>query len=309
MQKCKLFPIASVSVIIPTYNRISLLEEALASVISQEFDGVIEIIVIDDNSIDGTSKIISQKYPFIHLIVLKQNVGSYVARNLGLLEAKGKYIAFLDSDDLWEPDYLKTQITALDGNERHFAVSAIVIWDTIRDLKRVKLQRPNLAKYASPIHHLLITTFISTPSSVVIPRSTFCEVGLFDEEFRVGGDIDLYLRCLVLGHSIVFTDVPLVIKREHSQIQLTCPENLKTREKSRIRRVEKLKNLSSYEDLNVFLRRTRADIYVYFGSEYLKNNYFLCWLTSIVLVFYYSSPRHGLSAMKGHIRSFLKRSQ
>ncbi|MGB3188751.1 MAG: glycosyltransferase family 2 protein, partial [Limnoraphis sp.] len=64
-----------VSVIIPTYNRIYMLEEALKSVLTQEFDGTVEIIVVDDNSSDKTSEIIDHKYPQINLISLKQNGG------------------------------------------------------------------------------------------------------------------------------------------------------------------------------------------------------------------------------------------
>ena len=92
-----------------------MLEEALASVFKQEFDGTVEVIVVDNNSQDSTPEVVGQKYPDVHLISLKKNVGAYVSRNRALLEAKGKYIAFLDSDDIWKTNYLKTQIAALQG--------------------------------------------------------------------------------------------------------------------------------------------------------------------------------------------------
>src|SRR5687768_2408040 len=98
-----------VSIIIPTYNRLSMLEEALGSVLSQEFDGSVEIIVVDDHSQDGTSDKIRQEYGAVHVIQLEENIGNYAARNLGLTRARGKYVAFLDDDDLWEPTYLRTQ--------------------------------------------------------------------------------------------------------------------------------------------------------------------------------------------------------
>lgn len=295
-----------VSVIIPTYNRLSMLKEALVSVIHQQFDGVVEIIVIDDNSQDGTSETISQMYSFVHLLSLKHNLGSYVARNRGILKARGKYIAFLDSDDLWKTNYLKTQISALEGKEKHFAVSDVVIWDTVKELEYLKFQKPNLVKFTSPIHHLLVSTFITTLSSVIIPRKVFWEVGLFDEEFRVGGDTDLYLRSLSSGYEIIFTEMLVVIKREHGGDQLTDPNNLKIRENSRFRRIKKFYSLYK-EDFNIPLRRIYAETYAYFGSRYLKNRSVLYWFVSIILVFFNSSFMYGFSIITNHTKSLLNK--
>lgn len=287
-----------VSVIIPTYNRISMLEEALASVVSQEFDSTIEIIVVDDNSQDGTSQIISQKYPYVRLIRLEQNQGSYVARNRGLLVAKGKYIAFLDSDDFWQTNYLKSQITALAGKERCFCVSAVVMWDIVKDQKKTKFPKPNLVKFISPIHQLLVgKNFIATPSSVVFPRQVFDEVGLFEETFRVGGDCELYTRCLIAGYQPIFTELPVATWRRHDKDHLTDPRNLKIRKKGRLARLDKLSPLLEKRDDIPPIRRLRAETYRYFASLYFQNRYFLCWLISSIESAYNASPGYALFNM------------
>ena len=295
-------PSPDVSVIIPTYNRASMLEEALLSVVSQDFDGVVEIIVIDDNSQDGTSELVSQKYPYVRLISLKQNEGAYVARNRALLVAKGKYIAFLDSDDLWETNYLKSQITAFAGKERCFCVSAIVDWNTVKDQKKIKLQKPNLVKFTSPIHNLLVRgSFIITLSSVVFPRQVFDEVGLFDETCRVGGDNELYTRCLIADYQPIFTKLPVVIYRKHDKGQLTDAKNLELRKRSRLERVNKLYPLLEKRLDIASIQRIHAEIHAEFASQYFKTKYLLHWLISSIESAYNASPSYAMSNMKRDI--------
>ncbi len=297
-----------VSVIIPTHNRISMLEEALASVYAQEFDGVIEIIVVDDNSQDGTSEVISQKYPDVHLVSLKQNVGAYAARNRALVEAKGKYIAFLDSDDLWETNYLRTQVNTLVGKERHFSVSGLVYWELVKNQKKIWLQRPNLKKYTSLVHHLLVDSFISTPSSVVIPRQAFTEVGLFDETIRVGEDAALYERCIVSGYAPIFTELPVAIKRIHGKDHLTSANNHKIRKKNRIERVNKLYPLLQSKFDLVPLRCIRAEIHAGFASKYLDEDHFFYWLESSLASAQNASFKYALFNMKRNIKKLLRKS-
>jgi glycosyltransferase involved in cell wall biosynthesis len=282
-----------------------MLEEAVASVFSQDFDGVIEIIVVDDNSQDGTPEIVRQKYPSVHLISLKQNVGAYVTRNRALLEAKGKYIAFLDSDDLWETNYLKTQIAALEGKERCFCVSNLVVWDTAKDQKWISVQKPDLKKYTSPIHHLLVGSFIYSPSSVVIPRQAFDEVGLFDETIRVGGDSDLYARCIVSAYNPIFTELPVAIRRKHGKGHLTDAKNLEIRKKGRFLRIDKLYPLIEGRFDIAPIRRIYAEIHADFARQYFKNNYFLHWLTSSIASAQNASPRYALFNMISDIKERL----
>ncbi|MBE9190692.1 glycosyltransferase family 2 protein [Gloeocapsopsis crepidinum LEGE 06123] len=296
-----------VSVIIPTHNRISMLEDALASVFLQDFDGTVEIIVIDDNSQDRTSEIISKKYPKVRLISLQQNVGAYAARNKALLEAKGKYIAFLDSDDLWEKNYLKTQVTALEGKTRCFCISDLVVWNTTKNQKQIFVQKPNLEKYTSLIHHFLVASFIYTPSSVVIPRKAFDEVGLFDETIRIGEDAALYERCIISGYQPIFTEIPLAIKRKHSSEQLTNAKNLENRKKHRFDRVNKLYPLIEKQFSIVPLQRIHAEIHADFASQYISKNYILHWLASSIASAHSASLKYTFFNMIDDMKELLHR--
>jgi glycosyltransferase involved in cell wall biosynthesis len=298
-----------VSVIIPTYNRISMLEEALASVFSQEFDGVFEVIVVDDHSQDGTPEIVATKYPDVHLIRLEQNFGHGTARNRGIEVARGKYIAFLDSDDLWKPNYLKIQIEALKGRNRSFAVSGIESWDVLADRRHIVHQKPKLDNM-SPIHQLLLVgkIFILTPSSVVFPLTIFDEIGLFEERFRVGVDIDMYLRCLGAGFNIIYTEFPIVTKREGSLDQLTSTKNLKAREKSVFSRIDKFYNLYGDKNNEIVpsIKHIYVENYLFYARKYFWNNYFLSGLKSCLAAAHHGSPLIALFyAAKGIMISII----
>src|SRR5437868_2002167 len=100
-----------VSVVIPTYNSASFLSQSIESVLQQTYDNF-EVIVIDDGSTDNTEAVLSDYKDAIHYIK-KNNGGPSGARNLGIAEAKGEFIAFQDSDDLWLPEKLQLQMEYL----------------------------------------------------------------------------------------------------------------------------------------------------------------------------------------------------
>ena len=100
--------IPRVSVIIPTYNREEYVVKAIDSVLGQKFDDY-EFIVVDDGSTDNTKEIVN-KYGDMIRYIYQHNSGVSAARNTGIKLAKGEWVAFLDSDDEWRPDYLLTQI-------------------------------------------------------------------------------------------------------------------------------------------------------------------------------------------------------
>ncbi len=299
-----------VSVIIPTYNRIVMLEEALESIFSQAFDGEIEIIVVDDYSQDGTSNFICEKYPEIRLIELTQNVGWPAARNRGILEARGKYIAGLDSDDLWEPSYLQTQIAALEGQNKSFAVSASTLWYTEENQKFNYLQKPDLARFTSAIHQLLVTSsFIKSPSSVVFPRTIFQDVGLYDETFKVGADREFYARCLIGGYQPLFTEQSLVLLRKHNQGQLTDfnHSKIELRKQSRISFLEKLTPLIEERQLTIPpTNRLYAEIYSTAAREFFREKYYLYWIKTWIDVSKYTSVRYALFNIMRDLLRFIK---
>ena len=113
-----------VSIITPSYNSSRFIEECVGSVISQTYDNW-ELLIVDDYSIDNSLQIL-KKYndKRIQLIELDKNVGAAKARNVAIRKAKGKYIAFLDSDDLWEPQKLEKQISFMESEDIAFSFSA-----------------------------------------------------------------------------------------------------------------------------------------------------------------------------------------
>ena len=102
-----------VSVVIPTYNRAATVPRAIESVLAQTVSDL-EIIVVDDGSTDDTARVLEEKFGDRIRYHSQPNLGASIARNRGIEEAQGEWIAFLDSDDLWEKDKLEWQFKALE---------------------------------------------------------------------------------------------------------------------------------------------------------------------------------------------------
>ena len=179
----------SISVIIPVYNRCILIERAIKSVLGQTLVPD-EIIVIDDGSTDGTDKIIKNNYPDI--ILLKQkNRGVSCARNNGIFNAKGTWITLLDSDDEWLPEKLEKQSQAIQVNSNNKICHTDEVW--IRNGVRVNPMKKH-RKYGGNIYKYCLPLCVVSPSSIMIHKDIFKDVGLFDENFPVCEDYDLWLR-------------------------------------------------------------------------------------------------------------------
>ncbi|MGH7197317.1 MAG: glycosyltransferase family 2 protein [Candidatus Omnitrophota bacterium] len=224
--------------VIPTFERLPMLLEALESVHAQSFDGSAEILVVNDSPREKLASQILREFPRVNVVAEGTRAGATGARNRALSVARGNSIAFLDDDDLWEPDYLKIQMAALKGRDRAFAVSGLVICNVKDGTRKLATQRPNLKRYRSVAHHLIVTNFIRCPSTVVVPRQVIEEAGLFHEERPYGEDYDFYLRCLIAGFDPVFTKAPAVIRRQHGN-QMTNPSNLEKRNAARMDRVRR----------------------------------------------------------------------
>ena len=184
------------SVVIPTYNRKNKLKKAIESVKQQTcFD--YEIFVVDDASKDGTSEWVSEAHPDIKLISLTENKGAAGARNEAIKQAKGDYVAFLDSDDQWFPDYLEKHLEVLDGDS-NIVLSAS---DFVGDKEEIIFSKV-WSIYSSPIHHMIMAPLISTMSVAVARKAAFEKAGLLNESLSICHDRDLYLRLLQFGHFV-----------------------------------------------------------------------------------------------------------
>lgn len=205
-----------VSVIIPTYNRLPMLIEAIHSVLKQDFEDF-ELIVVDDGSTDGTPEEIRKFGGRVKLLQHPENRGVSAARNKGILHAKGKYIAFLDSDDQWVKGKLKIQVTFLDENPQYPLCYTDEIW--IRRGKRVNPMAKH-AKYSGWIFEKCLPLCIISPSSAMMRKTLLSRVGLFDEALPVCEDYDLWLR-ISARFPIFFIDKKLIIKRGGHADQLS----------------------------------------------------------------------------------------
>jgi len=205
-----------VSVIIPTYNRLPMLREAVNSVLKQDFEDF-ELIVVDDGSKDGTAEEIKRYGGRVRLLQHPENRGVSAARNKGILHARGKYVAFLDSDDLWVKGKLKIQATFLDENPHYPLCYTDEIW--IRRGRRVNPMVKH-AKFSGWIFEKCLPLCIISPSSVMIRKTLFSKVGLFDEALPVCEDYDFWLR-VSARFPIFFINRKLIVKRGGHSDQLS----------------------------------------------------------------------------------------
>jgi glycosyltransferase involved in cell wall biosynthesis len=204
-----------VSVIIPTFNRGYCLAESIRSVLDQSFTDF-ELIVVDDGSTDNTLEIM-RSFKGIHPVWLQENRGVSFARNRGLEQAKGEWIAFLDSDDLWEPEKLETQMHWVKRHPEFHAVYTDEIW--IRNGVRVNPMNKH-RKYSGDIFHFCLPLCIVSPSSVILRAELLREIGGFDESMPVCEDYDLWLR-IAKQYPFQFIEEKLIVKRGGHEDQLS----------------------------------------------------------------------------------------
>ncbi|MFA6320559.1 MAG: glycosyltransferase [Candidatus Omnitrophota bacterium] len=200
-----------ISVIIPAYNSAKYLAEALDSVSAQTYP-VFETIVVDDGSTDNTADII-KKYPVV--CVSQKNKGPAAARNAGLKIAKGDYIAFLDSDDMWSSDKTEKQMRLFNDpscvmvySDMSHSKDGVLIYKSY-----LKEKRYGYVGSGRVYEDLLKENFIFTPT-VIVKKDVFRKVGYFDENYKVCEDYKMWLG-IARANSIGFLDEPLVMRRRH----------------------------------------------------------------------------------------------
>jgi glycosyltransferase involved in cell wall biosynthesis len=205
----------NISVVIPTYNRVELLKRSIDSVINQTIKPF-EIIIVDDGSNDGTEAMVKKKYDSLKLIKQK-NKGASAARNSGIKASSGEWICFLDSDDEWKNDKLEKQITAVANNSDYKFFHSNEIW--IKNGKRIN-QKKKHKKYGGDIFKKCLDMCRISPSSVLIDKSIFEEIGFFNENLVVCEDYELWLR-ICDKYEVFFIDEPLIFKYGGHQGQLS----------------------------------------------------------------------------------------
>lgn len=205
----------SISVIIPTYNRAHLLSRCLDSVLAQSHTAD-EIIVIDDGSTDNTEKLINTNYPDIQYIKQTQQ-GVSAARNTGIKQSSSEWIALLDSDDEWHSEKLAKQLEALNLHSEYLLCHTDEIW--IRNGKRINSMDKH-KKHGGNIFSMCLPLCAISPSSVMINKILFQELGYFDESLPACEDYDLWLR-ICSRYPVLFLEQRLVTKYGGHEDQLS----------------------------------------------------------------------------------------
>lgn len=182
-----------VSVIIPTYNRAGFVVEAIQSVLAQTISDF-ELIIVDDGSTDSTREVLSDFISKRTIRYIRQNnQGEAAARNTGIDEARGRYIAFLDSDDLFCPEHLGQHIEYLEQHpEAGLVQSSFSKFDPLGNNLGVR----DTTWFSGWIYPQILLQWNSLIAidTVVVPRRVLEEIGLFDESLHQATDLDLWRR-------------------------------------------------------------------------------------------------------------------
>lgn len=204
-----------VSVVIPAFNRWRLLAEAIDSVLAQSYRDF-ELIVVDDGSTDATASELAKLASRLQFFVTERR-GVSAARNLGVSQSRGHYIAFLDSDDLWFNSKLERQTGFMDEHPEFHICQTDEIW--IRNGVRVNPSAVH-QKPSGDIFSRSLKLCLVSPSAVMMTKALFERTGGFDEAFPVCEDYDLWLR-ISAQHQVPLIPDRLTIKRGGHADQLS----------------------------------------------------------------------------------------
>ena len=250
----------NISVIIATYNRKETLKRAIQSVLIQSYTPY-EIIVIDDGSDDGTKEWLKDNYPNVKYIY-QMNSGVSSARNKGIKFARGDWIALLDSDDEWLPSKLKDQANEIELNPAAKFLHTNEIW--IRNGVRVNQMKKH-KKYGGYIFEKCLDMCRISPSSVLIKKDIFDEIGMFDETLKVCEDYDLWLR-FASKYPVHFLNQPLIKKYGGHSDQLS-----KVDDGIESYRIRSLKKIMNSDILNKKQKTITKDVLVKKMNIYAKG--------------------------------------
>jgi len=288
-----------VSVIIPTYNRIDLLGGALASIAAQT-QAPYEVIVVDDASTEDVSGKVSEfgMLP-VSLIRRPERGGAAAARNTGIQEAKGEYVGFLDSDDLWTPDKLEKQ-TAYHASNLDILLSCTG-YAIFRKDGRESMVTYGAKNYGLP--DLAFGCSLSPGSTLLVRRSIFDEVGLFDESLPRLEDWDWLIRAVAVSRIGL---VPEMLATIH-QTGFASYDSVKIA----VERIENRHRKRFAEHSVKAERQFRAALANEMSVANFRRRSFLAafiWLLRSLTIYPFRQPGYYLRVLSGVSRTVLGRS-
>jgi glycosyltransferase involved in cell wall biosynthesis len=275
--------VSDVTVVIPAFNAGSTLPRAIDSVLRQSLAPA-EILVVDDGSTDDTVDVLKQYIDSVSIRYVRQsNAGAASARNLGCSLASGRYIAFLDADDIWLQAKLEIQVAAMQRNQsaRFSWVGALFLDETdgtvpLSDIEARILQgvkpRGQIESLVG-FSEVVLKPYLGTPC-VMIETALVRELGGFDQNLKSAEDVDLWIRAASKAKGLFIDKKLVVVLRQRmslSQIQSdqTFVNHLAVLEKCRAEQIEHSLVHSQCID------RAKADVYEHWGSHLLARGRYL----------------------------------
>jgi glycosyltransferase involved in cell wall biosynthesis len=220
-------PTPCISVVIPVYNRAHCVAHAIESVIAQTYKDI-EIIAVDDGSSDGTAKVLEGFGNRIRLI-RQPNGGVSAARNTGIRAARGKWVAFLDSDDQWHPEKLERQLGALKKYRAKICFTRCINAqsESLPDIEFISTTpcEPEIYRAQNALDSVCVSPRHPLIQTMVAEKALLEEAGLFDESFHAAEDAELIFRLSFLS-GFIYIDRPLTTIFENSANSLTYSEEL-----------------------------------------------------------------------------------
>ncbi|RPD46895.1 glycosyltransferase [Hymenobacter sediminis] len=253
-----------VSVVIPCYNAEKYIAATLQSVLQQTYPAV-EVLVVDDGSKDASAKIvadIARTQPQVRLHS-KPNSGVADSRNVGISLAQGEYIAFLDADDLFEPENLARKVAYLEQHPHIGLVHSAEERFQSETNQTVEVIQGKGGQVL-PLLLEMSTTVIHSPSSVVVRRSVLDEAGHFDTKLSTSADWEIWVRlarCTEFGY---LTET-LVRYRIHGQ---QMHNNIPLMERDMLYAFTKLHQEGSYFSSEAYYRQCLANLYLILAACY-----------------------------------------
>jgi glycosyltransferase involved in cell wall biosynthesis len=210
----------TISVIVPAYNGVRYLRDSIASVIAQTLQPT-ELFIVDDGSTDGSDKLAEAiETPFPKYVLRQPNKRQSAARNLAASKATGKYLAFLDHDDIWYPKHLEKLVAPLEADDRlgwsYSDIDEIDSEGGLISLRVLHSLNPAVQHPKTNIFNMLGGDMFIFPSAAVVRRAAFEQVGGFDERLSGYEDDDLFLRLFRAGWLNSYDPDALVRYRRHS---------------------------------------------------------------------------------------------